>query len=271
LSSAGSEPSAFRSAAVATVSTVAVFGIFAWLVVSSEQWPAVKSQFFSGEDFRASFPTVLNGFRTNMWMFAVAEIAILLVSLMLAVARTLTGPVFAPIRFGAVVFIDVVRGLPLLLVIYLLGFGLPALQLPGFPSDARFWGIVALTIGYSAYTAEVYRSGIEAVHPSQRAAARALGLGQWQALRFAVLPQAVRNVTPALLNGALSLQKDVALISVLGVREAVRQAQVYKDRTFNYTGYVVAALLFLLASLPLARLTDWYTRRDQRRRLARSA
>jgi polar amino acid transport system permease protein len=152
----------------------------------------------------------------------------------------------------------------------LFGFGVPALQLPGLPRGAIFWGSVAMIAGYSAYTAEVYRSGMEAVHDSQRAAARALGLSQWQTLRYAILPQAIRNVLPALLNGAVSLQKDVALLSVIGVREAVREAQIYTARTFNYSSLIGAALLFLIASIPLARFTDWYSRRDQERRLQRT-
>jgi polar amino acid transport system permease protein len=142
----------------------------------------------------------------------------------------------------------------------------PALGISGVPNGAMFWGVTSLVLSYSAYTAEVYRSGIDSVHESQRAAARALGLTQWQALRHAVLPQAVRNVIPTLLNGVVSLQKDVALVSVLGVREAVREAQIYTARTFNYTSYVAAAVLFLLVSVPLARLTDWYTARARRRR-----
>ncbi len=135
------------------------------------------------------------------------------------------------------------------------------------PSDAEFWAVVALVLSYSAYTAEVYRSGIDSVHESQRSAARALGLSQWQALRFAVLPQAIRNVIPALLNGLVSLQKDVALVSVIGIREAVREAELYTTDTFNYTSYVAATVLFLAASIPVARFTDWYTARDRRRRL----
>ena len=165
-----------------------------------------------------------------------------------------------------IVYIDLFRGIPLLLVILLLGFGVPALQLDGVPTDPVFWGVTALVLSYSAYTAEVYRAGIDSVHESQRSAARALGLTQWQALRFAVLPQAVRNVIPALLNGLVSLQKDVALVSVLGIREAVREAQIYTSRTFNYTSYVAATVLFLLASVPVARFADWYTARDRRRR-----
>ena len=161
------------------------------------------------------------------------------------------------------IYTDLFRGIPLVLLILLLGFGLPALDVGGLPRSAVFWGLVALTLSYAAYTAEIYRSGIDAVPESQRASARALGLTQAQALRFAILPQAVRNVVPALMNTVVSLQKDVALLSILGIREAVREAEIYTARTFNYTSYVVATLLFLAVSIPLTRLVDWYTARDR--------
>ncbi|MDH3756045.1 MAG: amino acid ABC transporter permease, partial [Acidimicrobiia bacterium] len=175
-------------------------------------------------------------------------------------------PAFFPLRLLAVVFIDVFRGIPLILLILLLGFGVPALDLPGLPNGAMFWGLVALTLSYAAYTAEIYRSGIDAVPESQRSSARALGLTQWQTMWFAILPQAIRNVVPALMNTVVSLQKDVALISVLGVRDAVREAQIYTSRTFNYTSYIVATVLFLAISIPLTRYVDWYIGRDRARR-----
>jgi polar amino acid transport system permease protein len=187
------------------------------------------------------------------------------------VMRSVTGPWAAPLRVFTVVYIDLLRGVPSLLLVLLFGFGMPALQLPGLPTSRLFWGTVALVLGYSAYAAEVYRSGMEAVHDGQRAAAKALGLGQWQTMRYAIIPQAVRNVTPALLNLAVALQKDIALLSVIGVRDAVREAQIYTARTFNYSSLVVAALLFLLATIPLARFTDHVARRDQERRLQRTA
>ncbi len=188
------------------------------------------------------------------------------VALVVAVMRSLRGPAFFPIRLLSVMFTDIFRGIPLILLILLLGFGAPALQISGLPSGAVFWGLTALTLSYSAYTAEIYRSGIDAVPESQRSSARALGLTQWQSLRFAILPQAVRNVVPALMNTVVSLQKDVALISILGVRDATREAQIYTSRTFNYTSYVVAALLFLAISIPLTRFVDWYIARDRAQR-----
>lgn len=259
-----------RPVLLATASTVVVFGLLAWVIGTSPQWPRIRQTYFSGEDMRLAFPDVLDGFWLNMRIFLVAQAAILVLALLVAVARSLTGPVAAPLRFGAVVFVDLFRGVPSLLLILLFGFGVPALQLPGVSRSNLVWGTVALVLSYSGYTAEVYRSGMIAVHDSQRAAAKALGLSQWQSLRYAVIPQAVRNVTPALLNGAVSLQKDVVLLSVIGVREAVREAQIYTAGTFNYSSYVVAALLFLLASVPLARFTDWYSHRDQQRRLQRT-
>lgn len=255
-----------RGAIIAFVATVGFFGLVTWAVLTSKTWPKVQQQFLNPDDFRESFPDVLDGFWLDVRMFVVAEILILGFALLVAVIRSLKGPAFFPLRVLAVIFIDLFRGVPVLLVILLLGFGVPALDIGGVPRDPLFWGVTSLVLSYSAYTAEVYRSGIESVHESQRAAARSLGLTQWQALRFAVLPQAVRNVVPALLNGLVSLQKDVALVSVLGVREAVREAEIYTSRTFNYTSYVAATVLFLLASVPIARFTDWYAARDRARR-----
>jgi polar amino acid transport system permease protein len=263
---AGLREEGATGALIAFVSSVVVFGLIVVVIVNSEAWPQVRQQFLNGEDFRESFPEVLSGFWVDVQLWIIAQALILVFALLVAVIRNLRGPAFFPLRVLAVVYIDLFRGVPLLLVILLLGFGVPALQLDGVPTDPRFWGVTALVLSYSAYTAEVYRAGIESVHESQRSAARALGLTQWQALRYAILPQAVRNVIPALLNGLVSLQKDVALVSVLGIREAVREAEIYTSRTFNYTSYVAATVLFLLASIPVARFTDWYTARDRRRR-----
>jgi polar amino acid transport system permease protein len=257
-----------RGALVAAASTVLVLGLVLWWVLSSEAWPSVQQQFFNPENFAEAWPDVLGGFWLDVRMFLVAEVAILAFSLLLAVIRALRGPAFFPLRTLTVVYIDVMRGIPIILIILLLGFGIPALDLPGVPRSRLFWGLTALVLSYSAYTAEVYRAGIESVHESQRMSARALGLTQWQALQYVLVPQAVRNVVPALLNGFVSLQKDVALVYILGIREAVREAQIYNARTFNYTGYVVAAVLFLAVSIPVARFADWYTERDRRRRRA---
>ena len=246
--------------------TVAVFALVAFLIGRSEYWPAVRRQFFSWDDIKASFPDVLRGFWLNVRVWLIAQVFIVIASLVLAVMRALHGPLFAPLRVFAIAYIDVVRGIPSLLLILLFGFGVPALQIPGLPNSALFWGTVAMVVGYSAYTAEVFRAGMDAVHDSQRMAARALGLSQAQTLRHAVLPQAVRNVVPALLNGSVSLQKDVALLSIIGVRDAVREAQIYTARTFNYSSLIGAAVLFLAASIPLARFTDRVAERDRERR-----
>ena len=229
------------------VTVAAIIGIGV-AIVNSPNWPKVQARFFNGEKFAASFPDVLSGFWLDIKMFVIAQVLILVVAL-LVIGRA----VQQECRDRS-------------LAILLFGFGVPALDLQGVPSSPLFWGVLTLVLSYSAYTAEVYRAGIESVPESQRASATSLGLTQWQALRYAVLPQAIRNVVPALLNGLVSLQKDVALVSVLGVREAVRNAQIYTSRTYNYTSYVVAAVLFLIISVPLARVADWYTARDRRRR-----
>ncbi|MEM7271751.1 MAG: amino acid ABC transporter permease [Actinomycetota bacterium] len=252
-----------RSALIASVSTLVFVLVAGLLIVNSPSWPKVRQQFFSREDFVASWPDVLGGFWVNVQLFFWAMVTIPVVALVVAIMRSLRGPGFFPFRALAVIYTDLFRGVPLFLLIVLLGFGVPTLQIAGLPRSATFWALVALTLSYSAYTAEIYRSGIDAVPESQRASARALGLTQTQALRYAILPQAVRNVVPALMNTVVSLQKDVALVSVVGIREAVREAEIYTSRTFNYTSYVVATVLFLAVSVPLTRLVDWYTARDR--------
>ncbi|MBU8913021.1 MAG: ABC transporter permease subunit [Spirochaetales bacterium] len=249
---------------------VAVF-LIRTVVVRAEQWPRIKAQFFSLEAIIEVFPDVLGGFAINMTVWAISLVVIAIWALVLAVFRSLTGPWLAPLRVFSIVYIDLLRGLPSLLLVLLFGFGIPALQIPGLPRSSLFWGATAMVMSYSAYAAEVYRSGIDAVHDGQRAAAKALGLSQWQTLWHAILPQAIRNVIPSLLNLAVALQKDVALLSVLGVRDAVREAQIYTARTFNYSSLIAAAALFLAATIPMARLTDYITKRDRERRLQRTA
>ncbi|HKJ85098.1 MAG TPA: ABC transporter permease subunit [Spirochaetia bacterium] len=253
---------------VSSVLVVAV--ILHQLITSAEQWPRIRAQFFNLDAIIEVFPRVLGGFAINMSVWAVSLVVIAVWALVLAIFRSLTGPWFAPLKVFSIVYIDLLRGLPSLLLVLLFGFGVPALQIPGLPRSSLFWGAVAMISSYSAYAAEVYRSGMDAVHDGQRAAAKALGLSQWQTLRFAILPQAVRNVLPSLLNLAVALQKDVALLSVLGVRDAVREAQIYTARTFNYSSLIAAALLFLLATIPMARFTDYVSRKDRERRLQRT-
>jgi polar amino acid transport system permease protein len=218
----------------------------------------------------ASLPQVWAGFLVNMRIWAVSLVLIAVLGLGVAIVRSLPGPWAAPLRVIAIIYIDLLRGMPALLLVLLFGLGVPALQIAWLPSGRLFWGTTALVLAYAAYVSEVYRAGMEAVHDGQRAAAKALGLSEWQILRHAIVPQAIRNVVPALLNLAVALQKDVALLSVIGVREAVREAQVYTNRTFNFSSMVTATLLFLLATVPLARFTDRLARRDQERRLQRT-
>lgn len=252
---------------ISITTVVAVGAVIYTLVTSAEQWPRIKAQFFSLDAIIEVFPKVLKGFGLNMSVWAISLVVIAVWALVLAVFRSLSGPWFAPLKVFAIVYIDLVRGLPSLLLVLLFGFGVPALQIPGLPRSSLFWGSVAMVTSYAAYAAEVYRSGMDAVHDGQRAAAKALGLSQWQTLWHAILPQAVRNVLPSLLNLAVALQKDVALLSVLGVRDAVREAQIYTARTFNYSSLIAAAFLFLIATIPMARLTDYVTRKDRERRL----
>jgi polar amino acid transport system permease protein len=201
-------------------------------------------------------------------IFLIAEVFILVFALVIAVLRGLPGPVFFPIRALAVVYVDLFRGVPTILVIYILGFGIPALALPGVPIEPLFWGVVSLVLVYSAYVSEVYRAGIESVHPSQAAAARSLGLSHGQALRFVVVPQAVRRVIPPLLNDFIGLQKDTALVGLLGVVEAFRQSQIEVAASFNYTPYIATAVIFIALTIPMARFTDWLIARDKRRQQA---
>ena len=253
---------------MSVVSTVVFFGAIALIVVNAAGWPDVKQAFFDGDLFRESFPDIARAFVLNVKIFVVAEIVILVFALLIAVLRGLPGPVFFPVRALATIYADLFRGIPTILVIYILGFGVTALQLPGVPISELFWGTVALILVYSAYVSEVYRAGIESVHPSQEAAARSLGLSRFQTLRHVVIPQAVRRVIPPLLNDFIGLQKDTALVALLGVVEAFRQSQIDVSATFNYTPYICTAILFIAITVPLARFTDWLVARDRRRQLA---
>lgn len=257
--------------AISALSIVIVFGALAWAITSAEQWPRIRLQFFNLDAMIAAFPRVLQGFWVNIQVWLTVLIAILVWALALAIVRSLRAPWFAPFRLMVVLYIDLFRGVPVLLLVLLFGFGIPALNLPGLPNSGLFWGAVAMVLSYAAYVAEIYRSGIDAVHEGQRAAAKSLGLSEWQTLRYAILPQALRNVVPALMNIVVALQKDVALLSVIGVRDAVREAQIYTASTFNYSSLIVAAGLFLLATIPMARLADYLTRRDRMRRLQMAA
>ena len=257
-----------RSVAVAIASTVVVLSAIVLVAINSPGWDEVQESFFDLEQFRESFPDIAAAFARNVRIFLIAEVFILAFALVIAVLRSLPGPVFFPIRALAVGYTDLFRGIPTILVIYILGFGAPALDIRGVPREPMFWGIVALVCVYSAYVAEVYRAGIESVHSSQDAAARSLGLSRFQSLRFVVVPQAVRRVIPPLLNDFIGLQKDSALVALIGPIEAFRQSQIEVAGSFNYTPYLATALPFVLLTIPLARLTDWIVARERRRRLA---
>jgi polar amino acid transport system permease protein len=259
-------PEGRRAVVIALASTVVFFTVIAVVVVRSPGWPTIRSRFLDGEVFARSFPKILDAFLVNVRLFLVAEVFILVLALAIAVLRSLPGPVFFPIRALAIVYTDLFRGIPTILVIYTLGFGAPALELRGVPDQPFFWAVVALVLVYSAYVAEVYRAGIESVHESQVAAARSLGLTRWQSMRYVVLPQAVRRVIPPLLNDFIGLQKDTALVATIGVIEAFRRAQIENAATFDYTPFLATAALFVAITIPLARFTDWLLSRDRRRR-----
>jgi polar amino acid transport system permease protein len=245
-----------RDTMIATASTVAALSLLAGAIMTSKGWPTVRATFFSWESLRMSFPAVLRGFWLDVRLFVIVEVVVLALGLAIALGRTSAAPALAPVRLLGAVFVDVLRGVPTILVVYLIGFGVPALELSGVPSDPVILGGAALALSYSAYVAEVYRAGIDSIHPSQRSAALALGLTGRQSMRFVVLPQAVRRVVPPLLNDFISLQKDVALVSILGPLEAFRVAQIEASSNFEYTPLVAAALLYLCVTIPLARIVD---------------
>jgi polar amino acid transport system permease protein len=255
-----------RGVLVALASTAVLFGVLGVVIVNSPGWDAVRDGFFDGRVFGESMRELWPKFVKNVEMFLVAEAIVLALGLVLAVLRSLPGPVFFPIRLLAIVYIDLFRGMPTILVILLLGFGFPGLQLRGVPTDVFFWGVVAIVLVYSAYVAEVYRAGIESVHPSQDAAARSLGLSRLGSLRYVIVPQAVRRIVPPLLNDFIGLQKVTALVSVIGVVEALRQAQLNSEAEFNFTPYVALAVVFVSITIPLTRFTDWLIARERARR-----
>lgn len=252
-----------RSVLVAIASTLA-FAAIAWVsVINTPGWAAVQQSFFNPQIALDSLPRIWEGFLLNLKVLGLSLVTVSVVALVLALLRTLPGPVFFPLRVVAAAYTDIFRGLPFIIVLYLIGFGLPALI--GVRIDVIILGTIAVTLTYSAYVSEVIRAGIDAVHPSQRLAARALGLGYGQTLRRVVLPQALRKVTPPLMNDFVAMQKDVGLISILGAMDAVLAAKIESSQTYNFTPYIVAGILFILLAIPTIRLTDWYTARLRRR------
>jgi polar amino acid transport system permease protein len=256
-----------KSSLIAVVSTIVVLSLIVVTVTRSPSWPEFKALFFNGQEFKDTFPDVARRFVLNVELSLVCEVFILAIALLLAVMRSLPGPVFFPLRAMAIVYTDLFRGIPTIMVVYLLGFGIPGLQIQGLPRSGLFWAAVALVLSYSAYVAEVYRAGIESVHPSQAAAARSLGLSRGKTLRFVVIPQAVRRIIPPLLNDFIGLQKDTALVSVVSVTaEAFKQAQIESSADFNFTPIVIAALLFVLITIPMTRFVDWLVARERAKR-----
>ncbi|GAA1150187.1 amino acid ABC transporter permease [Ornithinicoccus hortensis] len=254
-----------RSTLTALASTL-VFAVVLYLVITNAPgWPRTQQTFFNPQVAWDSLPKVLEGLWLNIRVLAVAAVCTLALALVVAVLRTLRGPVWLPLRLLATGFVDLFRGIPLIVLLYLIGFGVPALRFTDSRIDPVILGTVALVLTYAAYVSEVFRAGIDSVHPSQRLGARSLGLSYGQSMKLVVLPQAVRRVTPPLLNDFVAMQKDVGLISLLGPLDAVRAAQISSQSAFNFTPYVVAALLFVLLSVPTARLADWASARAARR------
>ncbi|WP_298944684.1 amino acid ABC transporter permease [uncultured Microbacterium sp.] len=246
-----------RSVLVAIASTIA-FALIVWVtVINTPGWASVQASFFDPEIALASFPRIWEGFLLNLTVLGLSVVTVGVSALTLALVRTLRGPVFFPVRVLAAAYTDIFRGLPFIIVLYLFGFGLPTLL--GERIHPIVLGTIAVTLTYSAYVSEVIRAGIEAVHPSQTLAARALGLGYTRTMRTVVLPQALRKMTPPLMNDFVAMQKDVGLISILGAVDAVLAAKIESSQTYNFTPYVVAGILFILLAIPTVRLTDWYT------------
>ena len=254
-----------RSIAVATVSSLAVVAAIVLFVPRMPRWDRVKESFFSGERFADSFPRLLEAFVLDIKIFAWSTPAIVILALLVAIARNSRSAALFPVRVLTIAYTDIMRGVPVILSIYLIGFGVPGLGLERPWNSPLLWGSVALVLTYASYVAEVFRAGIESIHESQRAAARSLGLSNWQTMRFVVLPQAIRRVVPPLMNDMVSLQKDVALVSLIGPIEILRQAGVDKSKFANFTPYVVAAVIFLMMTIPLTRTTDYLLERERRR------
>lgn len=253
-----------RSLLISAISTLIIAALIVVILASSPGWKTTQQTFFNWEYAKSSFPAVLSGMWLNIRMLLVAATGVAIFATLLAAARTLGGPVFFPIRFLAAAYTDIFRGVPFIVVLYIIGFGIPALN-PSRRIDVTLLGTIALVITYTSYVSEVLRAGLESIHPSQRYAARSLGLTHGQTMRYIIVPQAVRKVTPALMNDFISMQKDVGLISVLGATDAIRAAQVQQATTYNFTSYVVAGLLFIVLSFPFIRLSDWYTARLRKR------
>ncbi len=254
-----------RSNVIATVSTIVVIGALIILIPMSPGWDRVRQAFFDGDVFRESFPGLLRAFWLDVKILLWSTPLILVASLLLALARNTRSPALFPLRAFAIVYIDVLRGIPVILLVFLIGFGVPALGLSREWANPVIWGTVTLVLSYSAYTAEIIRAGIDSVHESQRAAARSLGMSSRQTMSTVILPQAFRRIVPPLMNTFVSLQKDVALVSLIGPVEILRQAGIDKATYANFTPYVAASVIFLALTIPCTRLADYALARQRRR------
>jgi polar amino acid transport system permease protein len=259
-----------RSVLLSVLSAIVLFGGIILILANSEGWQKVQQTFFDGFYFQDSFPSVLRGLLTNLRILVFASIGTAIISLLLAIARTSTHPLLRPLRFVSLAYTTLIRGVPMIVLLYIIGFGIPTLGFTETRIDPALLGTIAIVVGYSAYVSEVIRAGIEAVHPSQKASARSLGLTSTQTLRIVVLPQAIRKVIPPLMNDFVAMQKDVGLVSVLGVMDSFRSAQIEVAHSFNYTPYIVSAVVFILMSLPVILLSDWYSKRVQLREFAQT-
>ncbi|MBX2886333.1 MAG: amino acid ABC transporter permease [Granulosicoccus sp.] len=255
-----------RSLIIATLSTLAVLLALIVLVPMAPGWEAVRDSFFNWDVFRKTFPTLLQAFLLDVAIFAWCAPLIAVWALVIAICRDLRSPALYPVRLAAIVYTDIFRGIPVILIVYLIGFGIPGLGMSRPWNSPYIWGSLALVLTYSAYVAEIYRSGIESIHDSQRAAGLSLGLGDADVMRYVVLPQAIRRVVPANMNMLIALQKDVALLSFIGPVEILRQAGVYKSLLANFTPYVVAAVIFLAVTIPATRYADYLMAKQARAR-----
>lgn len=253
-----------RSHLTSLVSSLAFVGLVAFGLSNSPGWPRVQQSFFSPEYFAQAWPQVLDGLLLNLRVLVVAVIGVAILGTALALCRITTSAVMFPLRVVARLYTTIMRGIPMLVVLYLIGFGIPGLGIFG-RIDPAILGTIAIIMSYSAYIAEVLRAGFQDVHPSQRASARSLGLTSGQTMRLVIIPQALRKIAPALMNDFISMQKDVGLISTLGAVDAVRAAQIMVAKTYNFTPYVVASVLFILLSVPFILLNDWYSAKLRRR------
>lgn len=254
-----------RSLIIAFLSTSVVIGAIVVLIPLLPRWDRVRKSFFDGEIFADSFPRLLRAFWLDVQIFAWSVPLIFALSLAIAVSRNTRSPALFPLRAAAVIYTDVFRGVPVILTIFLIGFGVPGLFDSRAWSNPLIWGTAALVLSYSAYVSEEIRAGIEGVHESQRAAARSLGMSTGQTMSTVVLPQALRRIVPPMMNSLVSLQKDVALVSLIGPIEILRQAGLDKSKFANFTPYVAAAVIFLAVTIPCTRIADYLLNRERRR------